>query len=634
MRVISLFCFVSFQIISETSIRKGIHLFGFPFSDRSPPLAYAQITHFQPYAFLSIIQKSLTMFFLLLLPIVIMSYERLSLPSLRSGLFALLLTVLLCIPTTSAYSPLQARQEGQLQGAEFLPGCAQECVYNKLSQQSEFQSCNGQLRCLCGKDPQRYRELLWSCIDDLSLCSPEEHRNTEVSVRSVCDKVLPVSSSSGTTASPTSTAPAATSPAKTSTPQPITVQSTEGKSKGISGLSTAAIVGISVSVVVLLGLIVGACMVLTIMRNRRKRREQIRSMVLEPTSPRGPSGEWKVGGVNRSGWASTNSVDSNSGAGHYSNSKSRLTPIVTDIPTDKKRGAPAINISPVSPVSPSSKSVAAAAVAAPPPQIKVVASRKIMENHHLQIDLPPTFSYTPATPNLGEPVSPVSPMSDFNRAQLARASSGSVSSGNSCHGVLPGQAFTTDSLSVRSISPSPEGSNRHTCSAATMPRIQRERTPEPSTPPPQYAPANPALSGNTDLGRSSRNPSAAAAAGGGMARTDSIAWRRGLEEAAERAMTRVVRSEQSIQEEGAGERRRKSSIPGLDRFARRGSRDTRGDEESSLVSNGETGSSFWNRKSSRVSTPPRSPGFFNPGRRRDSGATGSKRSSADVGTAV
>jgi len=341
-----------------------------------------------------------------------MSYERLSLPSLRSGLFALLLTVLLCIPTTSAYSPLQARQEGQLQGAEFLPGCAQKCVYDKLSQQSEFRSCNGQLRCLCGKDPERYQELLWSCIDDLSLCNPEEHRNTEVSVRSVCDdKVLPVSSSSGTTASPTSTAPAATSPAKASTPQSIAVQSTE-KSKGISGLSTAAIIGISVSVVVLLGLIVGACMVLTIMRNRRKRREQIHSMVLEPTSPRGPSGEWKVGGVSRSGWASTNSVDSNSGAGHYYNSKSRLTPILTDIPTEKKRGAPAINISPVSPVSPNNKSVGAAAVAAPPPQIKVVASRKIMENHHLQIDLPPTFSYTPATPNLGGqyPQSPPCPI--------------------------------------------------------------------------------------------------------------------------------------------------------------------------------------------------------------------------------
>ncbi|PWW76948.1 P-loop containing nucleoside triphosphate hydrolase protein [Tuber magnatum] len=79
-------------------------------------------------------------------------------------------------------------------------------------------------------------------------------------------------------------------------------------------------------------------------------------------------------------------------------------------------------------------------------------------------------------------------------------------------------------------------------------------------------------------------------------------------------MNRVVRSEQSIQEEGAGERRRKSSIPGLDLFSRRANRDTRGDEESGLVSNGETGSSFWNRRGGRVSTPPRSPGFFNLGR--------------------
>lgn len=556
-----------------------------------------------------------------------MSYKRLSLLSACSGLFALLLTVLLCVPTTSAYSLLQARQEGQL---EFLPGCAKDCVSKMLSHQPEFQSCNGQLECLCGKGPKRLQDLLWLCIDDLSPCGPEIRNDAVDPVARVCEKVLPMSSPSNTTVS-TSAAPAATSPVRASISLSPTAQPAEEESKGSSGLSTAAIVGISVGVVVLLGLIVAACIILTIMRNRKKRREQIRSMVLEPTSPRSPSGEWKVRGVNRSGWASTNSVDSNSNTSHYYNSKSRLTPIVTDIP-EKKRGAPAINISPVSPVSPKGKGVAAADVAALPLQTRVVASRKIMENHHLQIDLPPGFSFTPATPNLEEPVSPVSPISDFNRAQLARASSGSVSSGNSSHGVLPGQAFTTDVQSVRSISPSPEDSNRHTCSAATMPRIQRERTPEPSTPPPQYAPANSALSGDTaDMGRSSRNPSTA---GGGIARTDSIAWRRGLEEAAERAMTRVVRSEQSIQEEGAGERRRKSSIPGLDRFARRASRDTRGDEESGLVSNGETGSSFWNRKGGRASTPPRSPGFFNPGRRRDSGATGSKRSSADVGTAV
>ncbi|RPA93781.1 hypothetical protein L873DRAFT_1815307 [Choiromyces venosus 120613-1] len=563
-----------------------------------------------------------------------MPHERLSSSSSSSsqpGFFTLLVTVLICLPTTPAYSPpLQIRQEGQLQGAEFLPQCAQQCVYDKIFQQ--FPWCKGQLGCLCGKNPQPYRELLWSCIDDQKLCPPEAHKNTEVAVMGVCDKVLPASSSSST--SPSSTAPASTSPAKTSTSQPATAQPAKGESKDSSGLSTAAIAGISVGVVALLGLIVGACFLLAIMRNRKKRREQIHSMVLEPTSPRGPSGEWKVHGVNNySGWASIDSADSNSNAGHYYNSKSRLTPILTDIPTEK-RGAPAINTSPVSPVSPNGKS--AAAVAVPTTQTKVVASRKIIENHHLQIDMPPSFSYTPATPatqrKVEEPVSPVSPISDFNRAQLARTSSGSVSS---YHGVLPGQAFTTDSRSVRSISPPLEDSNRHTCSAATMPRIQRERTPEPSTPPPEYAPVIAAApSGATDSRRSSRNTSAATAAGGGMARTDSIAWRRELEEAAERAMTRVVQSEQSIQEESAGERRRKGSIPGLDRFARRVSRDTRGDEESSLVNNGETGSSFWNRKGGRVSTPPRSPGFFSPGRRRDSGATGSKRSSDDVGTAV
>ncbi|KAG0129739.1 hypothetical protein HOY82DRAFT_398244 [Tuber indicum] len=562
-----------------------------------------------------------------------MSHKRLSSSPSSSwpGLFTLLLAALLRVPTTSAHSPLQDRQGNQLQGAEVLPPCALQCVYNAISQHPHFRMCHGQLDCLCGENPQPYRELLWSCIDDQRHCRPEAHKETEAAVVSVCSGVSDVSSSSSSnTTSPTSAAPA--SPSKTGTSQSTTPLSAKEESKKTSKLSTAAIVGISVGAVALLGLIVVACFLLTIMRNRRKSREQIRSIAFEQASPRSPGEGWEAHGMDHSGWASINPVDPNSSAGHYYNSKSQLTPIVTDIPTEK-RGVPAINISPVSPVSPSGNSAAA-----PPTKTKVVASRKIIENHHLQSDMPPSFSFTPATPathwSTEEAVSPVSPMFDFNNARLARSSSNSVSSVSPSQGFLPGQAFTTDSRSVRSTSPSVEGSNRHTCSAATMPRIPRENSPEPSTPPPRYAPATPSPSGNTDSGRSSRNLSGAAAAGGGMARTDSIAWRRELEVAAERAMARVVRSEQSIQEEGPGERRRKSSIPGLDRFARRASRDTRGDDDSSLASNGETGSSFWNRKGGRVSTPPRSPGFFNPGRRRDSGATGSKRSSADVGNVV
>ncbi|KAG0635661.1 hypothetical protein HOY80DRAFT_427513 [Tuber brumale] len=539
-----------------------------------------------------------------------MSHKRLSSSSSRLGLFALLSSALLPVPIASAYSPLRARQGGQLQGAEVLPPCALQCVDNAISVHPLFRMCHGRLECLCGENPQSYRQLLWSCIDGQQ-CHPEAHKETEAAVMGVCGGVLdvPPPPPSNTTSTPLSA---------------------KEESKKTPKLSTAAIVGISVGAVALLGLIVVACFLLTIIRNRRKSREQIRSIAFESTSPRSPGGEWEAHGVDHSGWASIN-------PGHYYNSKSQLTPIVTDIPTEKKRGAPAINISPVSPVSANGNNAAAAA---PPTKTKVVASRKIIENHHLQIDMPPSFNFTPATPathgSAEEPVSPVSPMFDFNSAQIARSSSNSVSSISPSHGALPGQAFTTDSRSVRSTSPSVQGSNRHTCSAATMPRILRESSPEPSTPPPQYAPAT-SPSGNTDSVRSSRNPSAAAAAGGGMARTDSIAWRRELEMAAERAMVRVVQSEQSIQEEeGAGERRRKSSIPGLDRFARRASRDNRGDEDSSLASNGETGSSFWNRKGGRVSTPPRSPGFFNPGRRRDSGATGtgSKRSSVDVGNAV
>jgi len=217
-------------------------------------------------------------------------------------------------------------------------------------------------------------------------------------------------------------------------------------------------------------------------------------------------------------------------------------------------------------------------------------------------------------------MSPVSPLSDFAHVQLENTASPSAS----YRGILHGQAFTSGShpTSPAALEDSSSAA-RHTCSAVTMPRGESVNTPDSHSSPVGGVPvisSETAESKRASQGSSSRGATTAAA-GGAMARTDSVAWRRELEEAAGRAMTRVVQSEQSIYEESIAERRRKGSIPGLDLFARGSSRDSRGDEESNLVSSGETGSSFWSRKHDRVSAAPKSPGFFNPGRRRNSGAT-------------
>lgn len=100
----------------------------------------------------------------------------------------------------------------------------------------------------------------------------------------VCNKVLPVSLPHSATASLTPTAPVATYTPNTSTSQFTKEHPAEEESMGSLGVCAAAIVGISVGNVMLLGVIVGVCMMLTIMRNWRKRREQV-----SPVSPKGKS---------------------------------------------------------------------------------------------------------------------------------------------------------------------------------------------------------------------------------------------------------------------------------------------------------------------------------------------------------
>ena len=100
----------------------------------------------------------------------------------------------------------------------------------------------------------------------------------------VCDKVLPVSLPYSATASLTPTAPIATYTPNTSTSQLTKEQPVEEESMGSLGARASAIVGISVGNVMLLGVFVGVCLMLTIMRNWGKGREQV-SLV----SPKGKS---------------------------------------------------------------------------------------------------------------------------------------------------------------------------------------------------------------------------------------------------------------------------------------------------------------------------------------------------------
>ena len=517
----------------------------------------------------------------------------------------------------------------QLEGADLLPDCAKQCVYNRLPLSPELSRCNGKLSCLCGSNAKPYQDVLWSCIDDPAFCPSETHGKAINAVMTVCDSVLPKASTGANSSSAMTVTALSTATATATATTPAGKDNNTSGNGGDSELSAGAIAGIVVGALVFLSLLIGIPFLAIILRNRKRRRDEIRSMVLEPPSAGQPGREWKSGGNGdgngySAAWTSINSNDASPTSGsHFYHSKSQLTPIVTDIAPVENTGSdehhfPFSSVSPVSPVSPIDDPAGGASV-----KSVVVGSRRIIENPQLEVDLAPAFNVTPSMPMAttrvaqGEIMSPVSPLTDFANAQLANTNSPSTS----YRGTLPGQAFTTEFRSASPPTLEDASGVRHTCSAVTMPRGERVNTPDSHGSPVGGAPV---ISSETaESKRSSQSSStrgATTAAGGAMARTDSVAWRKELEEAAGRAMTRVVQSEQSIHEESIAERRRKGSIPGLELFARRPSRDIRGDEESNLVS-GETGSSFWSRKSDRVSTAPKSPGFFNPGRRRNSGAT-------------
>lgn len=560
-------------------------------------------------------------------------------PSIRrSSLgFAALLAISCIVQFTTALPgglrPRQTQTQEIPDFLSFIPNCASTCIAEKIA----ATSCNNDQACLCGPRPEQFIDaVIWACIDgECGGRGSPEHRNSEAKVQGACassssaGSILsqtesatetprkirvavppPTTATTTTTAATASTTGTATSSetviASTATAVPISegtaIPEKDRAVEENTGLSIPVIAGISAGAFCLIVTVLVAVYFCIMARNRKNHREQVRSMTLEPHSPRGGAA---IGGGNLgpAGWMSINSTSTTTLASNYYSSGQRALAINTNMVNEKSNVHGGPNISPVSPVSPMI------------PQGFVFGdlaqqsgSRKTIEGSHLFVA--PAVTYTPA-----------SPIGSVNRTSAMIAQAGVRSSSNfsihSYDGDLPGVAISTDSPGA--FSPT-DGSSPHRhmySTAAVMGRSDYRSGSDP------LIPSTSQVSEGSGSTRSSLHSSHGTPAVG-ISRSDTLSWRRELDEAAGRALTRVLHSEQSVNEEMDAAKRRKSSIPGLDRFSRRLSRDNRADEENSLVG-GERASGFWSgfgSKSSRGSrgSPPRNSGFTN--KRSNSGSSG------------
>lgn len=547
---------------------------------------------------------------------------------LRSSSLSLLvlLVVSYIIPFTTALpGNLWPRQDAKIpEILGFVPACAKKCVSARIAPIN----CPGDQveSCLCGDDPQSFKDTIWQCIDED--CGPDSHHAAEASVEGLCETSV---STTSTTGSPTGTQSATKISSQLSSESPQTPSVTAeafmtsttvsktaavpvstgagsgeadaGQEKKRPKLSTPAIIGISIGSFGLLAAVVGFFVYCAIARRKIFYEKQAQSMTPEPHSRDGEVVDNKAnqGALGTGIWMSINSASTSTLADSYYSTNQPAPPINANVANERLNAHRSSNISPMSPVSPIIPQGFEFGEAVQQ-RGKVVESRRIIENPHLF--MLPAVTYTPASPigAVGRVSSPAPPV-------LApyKTRSTSDSSIHSYDGDLPGMAISTD-LPVTSSTFSDTSTNRHTCSTvATMGRLDHPSDPLiPLSPPPEYVPSPVSESSESTKSslQSSHSPLAV-----GISRSDTLAWRRGLEEAAGRAVTRVLHSEQSVNEEMDAAKRRKSSIPGLDRFSRRLSRDNRADEES--LYSGERSPGFWGSfgsKSSRRSrgSPPRS----------------------------
>lgn len=556
-----------------------------------------------------------------------------SIRSSSSVLLALLAVFCITPSTTALPGGLRPRQDTRLpETLKFVPDCAVKCVSDKIAPMNCVGASDRIENCLCGGDPQILRNSILGCID-AECVGHDPYKAAMMSVGSLCKASTTESAESSTGSrfsSSTSTQSSSKPIQSLSVIAARVVSPSEGGEMSGSGtasistapvsekaettekestrLSTPAIIGISVGSFCLLSVMVGAFIFYSMTRKRRNNRMQAKSMTLEPHYSQG---ETAVGNKVNHGtlgagvWLSINSTSSTTLADNYFPTNQIIPPADTSVTNEKFNAHRGPNISPMSPVSPIIPQGFEFGDGVQQ-QGKVIGSRKIIENPHLLVT--PAVTYTPASPT--DRNSPPIPLA----LNPYRTRSTSI---NSYNGDLLGMAISTDLPSAPLDSSS---TNRHTCSTiAPMRRLNHPFIP--TSPPPEYASP---VSESPDSARSfvqiSHGPPAVR-----ISRSDTLSWRRELDEAAGRAVTRVLHSEQSVNEEIDAAKRRKSSIPGLDRFSRRLSRDSRADEENSLVG-GERSPRFWGSfgsKSSRSSrsrgSPPRGPSFIS--RRSNSGGS-------------
>lgn len=525
------------------------------------------------------------------------------------GLLALLVVSCMVQFTTALPGGLRPRQEIELPGfLGFVPSCARQCVAARVA----LSNCvgDGVESCLCNGDLQEFKNSVWQCID--GTCGGREstfHQTAVVSVEGLCGAPTPIGTSTSTQ-SAVKTSTQSSSGSSATTDPPIVSPTVTGKFsetthistadferddvaedvKERTGLSVQAIIGISVGSFCLLAAVVGALVFSKVTRKRKNHRTQIQSMTLEPHSPRG--GAAVV-------WMSINT--SNAPLGGYSSDRP-VPQVDTNVANQKFNAHLNGNISPVSPNIPQGFEFEEA-----------VQRQKMLENP--QFFMAPPVVYTSTNPigtvdRMSSPIPPVlatyeiRPTFDF-----------SIHS----YDDLPGVAISTDVPRASPLPLSHSSTGRHTFS--TVATLSHPNPLIPSSPPPEYAPS--IVSENSGSTRSfviSHGPPPMA-----ISRSDTLSWRRELNQAAGRAVTRVLRSEQSVNEEIDAAKRRKSSIPGLDRFSKRLSRESRADEGSGLVGD-ERGSGFWSNFGSRGSrssrnraSPPHNSSFLD--KRSNSGGS-------------
>lgn len=483
------------------------------------------------------------------------------------GLLTLLVVSCMVQFTTALPGGLRPRQEVDLPGIlGFVPSCARQCVAASVA----LRNCvgDGVESCLCSGDPQEFKNSVWQCID--GSCGGREstfHQAAVVSVEGLCGAPIPIETSTSTqSAVKTSTIVSPTVTGKSSETTPISTAAdfekdeVAGDMKERTGLSVQAIIGISVASFCFLAAVVGAFVFSKVTRKRKNHRTQIQS--LEPHSPRD-----KAAVV----WMSINTSNATPLGGYMYPSDRPVPPVDPvdiNVASQKFNAHLGGNISPVSPNIPQGFEFEEA-----------IQRQKMLEGP--QFFMAPPVVYT-STNHIGtvDRVSspPMPPTSDF-----------SIHS----YDDLPGMAISTDAPRASPLPLSHSSTGRHTFLTVTA--LSHPNPLIPSSPPPEYAPSIVSeSSGSTRSFVISHGPPPVA-----ISRSDTLSWRRELNQAAGRAVTRVLRSEQSVNEEIDAAKRRKSSIPGLDRFSKRLSRENRADEESGLV--GERGSGFWSNFGSRGS---------------------------------